>query len=515
MRIVQYIILLGMLALGACTQEAEVSEKSVLQIRIGVSDDIQVEQTRSAQGDGNVMDGGGMEDLVIILVSPKNKVVSKKSFTYNNATGWSGDDLISNTENKEVTTRFTDLDVSDYKVYAYANTVNCPTYFNDELRNKLNNVTVGSDFELADAVLPALTGTNVPEVSATRPMLLTAAKEIPVQIGVTEAVVEMLRPFVSFELQVHNHSSKTLKINSLNFRSFNPTTAYLTPHAGVLPEETGTGNVYRSLPAFSTPIEITTNDVASVYKTYLYETTAEDSRYQFDLNLGFEGVTVETSSPVLHSTTPRTEVTGQFQINTIYALFNTSKKVYLMDDGTGKMTVASQITNENFLNASWEFSGSSEGYLKNSGTNKLYYRSTQSQIVGNNLTFNGTNVLYIYYPYIYYDDYGYKHTEYYCLHYDSEPEYRYNGSTLYGSQPWKLYTINTEMKTTTVVVPPATASNQQISVIQGDGTAIPMTEMRRNQKVVIVVNVYFEEQTGTFRFYLKPWDSKSMDVTFN
>ncbi len=512
MRIVQYIILLGMLALGACTQEAEVSEKSVLQIRIGVSDDIQVEQTRSAQGDGNVMDGGGMEDLVIILVSPNNKVVSKKSFTYTNGTGWSGDDLISNTENKEVTTRFTDLDVSDYKVYAYANTVNCPTYFNDELRNKLNNVTVGSDFELADAVLPALTGTNVPEVSATQPMLLTAAKEIPIQIGVTEAVVEMLRPFVSFELQVHNHSSKTLKINSLNFRSFNPTTAYLTPHAGVLPEETGTGNVYRSLPAFSsTPIEITTNDVASVYKTYLYESTAEDSRYQFDLNLGFEGVTVETSSPVLHSTTPLTAVTGKFQINTIYALYNTSKGVYLMDDGTGNMTVDSQITNDNFLNASWEFSGSSEGYLKNSGTNKLYYRSTQSQIVGNNLTFNGTNELYIYYPYIYYDSYyGYNVTQYHYLHYDSGLKYINNGY-----QGWKLYTINTEMKTTTVDVPPATASNQQISVIQGDGTAIPMTEMRRNQKVVIVVNVYFEEQTGTFRFYLKPWDSKSMDVTFN
>ena len=497
MRIVQYIILLGMLALGACTQEAEVSEKSVLQIRIGVSDDIQVEQTRSAQGDGNVMDGGGMEDLVIILVSPNNKVVSKKSFTYNNGTGWSGDDLISNTENKEVTTRFTDLDVSDYKVYAYANTVNCPTYFDDELRNKLNNVTVGSDFELADAVLPALTGTNVPEVSATQPMLLTAAKEIPIQIGVTEAVVEMLRPFVSFELQVHNHSRKTLKINSLNFRSFNPTTAYLTPHAGVLPEETGTGNVYRSLPAFSTPIEITTNNVASVYKTYLYESTAEDSRYQFDLNLEFEGVTVETSSPVLHSTTPLTAVTGKFQINTIYALYNTSKYVYLMDDGTGNMTVASKITNENFLNASWEFSGSSEGYLKNSGTNKLYYRDTKSEIVGNNLTFYGTNELYIYYGN-------------YFLHYDSGLEYIYNGY-----QQWKLYTINTEMKTTTVDVPPATASNQQISVIQGDGTAIPMTEMRRNQKVVIVVNVYFEEQTGTFRFYLKPWDSKSMDVEFN
>ena len=127
------------------------------------------------------------------------------------------------------------------------------------------------------------------------------------------------------------------------------------------------------------------------------------------------------------------------------------------------------------------------------------------------MTFNGTNELYIYYPYIYYDSYyGYNVTQYHYLHYDSGLKYINNGY-----QGWKLYTINTEMKTTTVDVPPATASNQQISVIQGDGTAIPMTEMRRNQKVVIVVNVYFEEQTGTFRFYLKPWDSKSMDVEFN
>ena len=62
---------------------------------------------------------------------------------------------------------------------------------------------------------------------------------------------------------------------------------------------------------------------------------------------------------------------------------------------------------------------------------------------------------------------------------------------------------------------PSDITDQQISVIQGDGTAIPMTGMYRNQKVVVVVNVYYEEKSGVFRFYIEPWSSKTLGVEFN
>lgn len=508
MRIRQYIVLLGGLLLWACSKNMELSDKGTLQIRIGVPDAIQVEQSRAAKGNGNISDGGGMEDLTLILVDPQNVVVSKKTYTYTDG-AWSGDGLQSFEENKAVTTRFTDLDITDYWVYVYANTKNCMDFWGD-IQTKLDAVSIGNAFTLADEVLPKLTDTATPLTDPNKPMLLTAAQKINIGIGTTTAVVELLRPLVSFELQIHNHSSKNLKINSLSFENFNPETSYLTPHENLL-EESGS-NVYRSLPALSsTPITISSNDKATVYQTYLYESNALNTRYQFDMNLGLD-VKISTSIPVLNDP-PLTEVKGNIITNAIYALRNQVTGHYLVDNGSannGTMSVVNEINNDNFLIASWEFSGTNSGYLQNIGTNNRFYRSTNSSTSGDNLFFTG-NPVQIYYQ----GNYG-SYYNYYLWHENDNlsyaSKYSYNE---YSNNKWELYSINTKMQEIEEEMPPSDITDQQISVIQGDGTAIPMTGMYRNQKVVVVVNVYYEEISGVFRFYIEPWSSKTLDVEFN
>lgn len=489
MRIRQYIVLLGGLLLWACSKNMELSDKGTLQIRIGVPDAIQVEQSRAAKGNGNISDGGGMEDLTLILVDPQNVVVSKKTYTYTDG-AWSGDGLQSFEENQAVTTRFTDLDISDYWVYVYANTKNCMDFWGD-IQTKLDAVSIGNAFTLADEVLPKLTDTATPLTDPDKPMLLTAAQKINIGVGTTTAVVELLRPLVSFELQVHNHSSKDVKINSLSFGKFNPQTSYLTPHENLL-EESGS-NVYRSLPALSsTPITISSNDKATVYQAYLYESNALNTRYQFDMNLELD---VEISLK---------RETGNIITNTIYALKNLATGHYLVDNGSadnGTMSVVNVIDNNNYLIASWKFSGTNSGCLQNFGTKNTFYRSTQSSTSGDDLFFTG-NPVQIYYP----GKNGSTYNNYLChengnLSYN----YRYSGYVT-DNVKWELYSINTMMEDIT---------DQQISVIQGDGTAIPMTGMYRNQKVVVVVNVYYEEISGVFRFYIEPWSDKTLGVEFN
>ncbi len=511
MRIRQYIVLLGGLLLWACSKNMELSDKGTLQIRIGVPDAIQVEQSRAAKGNGNISDGGGMEDLTLILVDPQNVVVSKKTYTYTDG-AWSGDGLQSFEENKAVTTHFTDLDITDYWVYVYANTKNCMDFWGD-IQTKLDAVSIGNAFTLADEVLPKLTDTATPLTDPNKPMLLTAAQKINIGIGTTTAVVELLRPLVSFELQIYNHSSKNLKINSLSFENFNPETSYLTPHENLL-EESGS-NVYRSLPALSsTPITISSNDKATVYQAYLYESNALNTRYQFDLNLGLD-VKISTSIPVLNDPA-LTRETGNIRTNTIYALMNEETKHYLVDNGSadnGTMSVVDEINNDNFLIASWEFSGTNSGYLQNIGTNNRFYRSTKSSTSGDNLVFTRDQTdqtFQIYYQgngtynnYLFDDENG-------NLKYD----YRYSGYVT-NNVKWELYSINTKMQEIEEEMSPSDITDQQISVIQGDGTAIPMTGMYRNQKVVVVVNVYYEEKSGVFRFYIEPWSSKTLDVEFN
>ena len=185
----------------------------------------------------------------------------------------------------------------------------------------------------------------------------------------------------------------------------------------------------------------------------------------------------------------------------------------MVDNGSadnGTMSVVDEINNNNFLIASWEFSGTNSGYLQNIGTNNRFYRSTQSSTSGDDLVFTG-NPVQIYYQGIYSSTYNY-----FLCHQNDNLSYDYQYS--YGdskNKNWELYRINTKTENIKEEMPPSDITDQQISVIQGDGTAIPMTGMYRNQKVVVVVNVYYEEISGVFRFYIEPWSSKTLGVEFN
>ena len=504
-------IILAILFAGGCSHSDDglsAGQKGTLVVSLNTPIDIDVEQTRVDLGDGNLSDGGGMEDLLLVLVNPNNKVVAKKLYEYNTSTAtWSGDELSAYEGNKSVTTSFTDLDVAIYKIYTYANINRSLSYFGD-LETMLNNIVVGNDFALADATFADLgnsTSTTAPTVDASNPMLLTACEEVHIEVGTTQAVVEMLRPLVEFEFKIVNHcQSQDLNVTNLTFKNFNPQTAYISPHTAIYGEHP-TNNVYRSLPASnitkSNPTVIGKNAEAVVYKTYLYENAAESDRYQFNISLALPVAKAETSVIEYNGLTQHT---GELTAGNNYVLGNGNRNYYLIDN-KGKLGVVNSLTNDNYLNAEFVFSGSTSGFLTNIGTGNKFYCSITKDNNGDNLTFDhrGNGVYRIYYTYYY----GY-YTDYLSRS-NTSVDYSRNND----NRNWQLYTVNTKITTTTEDVQPLTANNQQISYIQDNGVAAPLTQMLRNQKVTVTLNVYFEETSGVFRFYVEEWSTDHNNST--
>lgn len=479
--------------------EAILKQKGELIISLNAPVEIGVEQTRAGLGDGNTFDGGGMEDLVLVLIDEGDRVVSKKTFTFKGS-GWDSPDaeIKSNVENKSVTTTFTDLDVAKYTVFAYANVEESLEYFGD-IKSKLDAVTVGDIFTLEDATFDVLDNADppvTPEVNNTDPMLLTARELVEIEVGANTAVVEMKRPLVEFNFKVVNHSSYQLNITNLKFKNFNPQTSYITPHDAIYPQSAN--NIYRELPDSefdTTPAVIAANGEAVVYKTYLYENTAESERYQFGMTLALDGAQIATSVPVYSGT--MTAVDGYLVAGTPYLLKNTTTNVFLINNG-GTLSTTSTISNANYLDAEFIFSNAGSGYIQNIKSGDEFYGGSLTAFdSSNNWSFwrEGPG---IYQIYCYNAGWSVLRTDYYGnLNMENNWDYA----------NWQLYTANTTTETVTKDIDPLSVTNQQISYIQDNGVAAPLKEMLRNQKITVTLNVYFEETSGTFRFYIEQWNT--------
>lgn len=496
MKFYNYILLIVILIFGACSHQDDglsVEQKGTLVLAFNAPSQIGVEQTRAGVGDGNESDGGGFEDLTLVLVDTNNKVVAKSSYVFNDGV-WSSDynTIDDYDKNKSITISFSDLDVAAYTVYAYANVANCMSYFGD-VQALLNMVTVGAEFGLAEATFPSLGGTSsttTPLVDNAYPMLLTAREVVNIEIGTTEAVVELLRPLVEFEFKVVNHCANyPLMVNGLSFKNFNPQTSYISPRDEIYAEHPY-NNAYRSLQSLSTPIEIEKNSEQIVYHTYIYENATSSDRYQFNVELALLGAEIENTKIEYVG---NEVVIDDIVVGNKYALKNTNTNVYLIDNN-GTLGTTPTLNNDNFLNAEFRFSNSYSGYILSVNNNYRYYYGLSNSSGGSNWTFgNRGNGIYRIYRYNYY------------LQTDNNGNLQLANNDR--NREWQLYQIKTKAST------PLVANNQQISYVQSNGSATPLKKMLRNQKISVTLNVYFEEASGTFRFYVEEWNENHKNNT--
>ena len=415
----------------------------------------------SAPGNGDLYNGGGMEDLTVVLVNSSNVIAAKQQVT----------GLTENDQKIKVVT-LDGLDVGNYTLYVLANT---ERGLFSEAKTLLSGLNVG-DLWNKDALFTPLTGTDVPTMNDHNPLLLTAAKAVTLGINDNYTTIDLLRPIVWFQVKLYNHSDKEMEVSNLSFGNFNPSTGYLFPHDGAVPSSVQ----YRSLPASGGGITVSAGKNWVVYETTLFENNAPDS-YTMSMTLQTEGSTMVNATSIA--------------TNTRYALKNRSN--YLVDnDGTlGVATYTGVVPDE----ALWTFSGTSSGFLTNVGTGNKFYRSTSHSDSGDNLTFNNTNgILKINYT----TGSGMNKKTFYLR--DSNSEVKYENNNSYNQ--WQLQTISGQASLTNA--PLMTVNNET-------GAVEKMNKQIRNQHITVTVNAYYNEKESTFEFEVEPWTEKNAGVEFN
>jgi hypothetical protein len=286
----------------------------------------------------------------------------------------------------------------------------------------------------------------------------------------------------------------------LEFRDINPASAYLTPHDDML--ASGVGNIYRSLPDFVGPVDVDEMSEKSVYGAYLLESSGDKSLYAFDIKIGIDATT--SSSVTQYG--GLTQHTNKYTNGAIYALgypYNDTV-YYLADDGNGNLTALTELKDDNFMRAEWYLFDS--GYIQNVATNNKFYGDTVKDS-GTQIYFaEGENGKYYIRAYVGGSSY-FKYLQYY----NNVIQYHAPTSSL---AKWQLYTVNPSMGTDDDKLFEPKQITEQISVIDGEGIAKPMTEIRRNSHISIVLNVYYDETTGGFQFKVEKWRSVDVGWTF-
>lgn len=414
----------------------------------------------SAPGNGDLYNGGGMEDLTVVLVNSSNVIAAKQQVT----------GLTENDQKIKVVT-LDGLDVGNYTLYVLANT---ERGLFSEAKTLLSGLNVGDSWN-KDALFTPLTGTDVPTMNDHNPLLLTAAKAVTLGINDNYTTIDLLRPIVWFQVKLYNHSDKEMKVSNLSFGNFNSSTGYLFPHDGAVPSSAQ----YRSLPAYGGGIIVSAGQNSVVYDKALFENNAPDS-YTMNMTLQTEGSTMENAA-IIATGTP-------------YALKNRSTNKYLVDNN-GTLGVAAYkgvVPNT----ALWTFSDRSSGYLTNVGTGKKFYRSTSYSNSGNNLTFGiNSNYLQIFYNNNYYlrDD---------------------NGTVKFSkgnaqNRDWQLQTISEATTNASLNKAPLMTVNNETGAVE------KMNKQIRNQHITVTVNAYYNEKESTFEFKVEPWTEKNAGVEFN
>ena len=417
----------------------------------------------SAPGNGDLYNGGGMEDLTVVLVNSSNVIAAKLQVT----------GLTENDQKIKVVT-LDGLDVGNYTLYVLANT---ERGLFSEAKTLLSGLNVGDSWN-KDALFTPLTSTNVPTMNGHNPLLLTAAKAVTLGINDNYTTIDLLRPIVWFQVKLYNHSDKEMKVSNLSFGNFNPSTGYLFPHDGAVPSSAQ----YRSLPASGGGITVPGGTNLVVYETTLFENNAPD-RYTMSMTLQTEGSTMVNATSIA--------------TNTRYALRNRSTNRYLVDNnGTLGVATYTGVVPETAL---WMFSGTSNGWLTNVGTGKRFYQSTSASSSGSNLTFG------ISYNYL---QISYNNNNYYYLCDE-------NGVSFKNKNNWnRNYTRDWQLQTT--ISEQASLSNAPLMTVNNETGAVEkMNKQIRNQHITVTVNAYYNEEESTFKFEVEPWTESNVGVEFN
>ncbi|MBQ8335915.1 MAG: hypothetical protein IJY44_00090 [Bacteroidaceae bacterium] len=467
--------------------------------------DLRTRGVEDLNDDGNVseneiiVDGRKIYRLAVFLFEG-NRIIT--------STVLEADDQRFANGNTEAAISFKNLDYSKtYRLYAVANYGNY-----DGLEGKLAEVY---EENVASGLSVSASGNNICDKQTPYP--LTFTKEINLTPGANVVSGELLRTYARIRINVRNQSSlNDLHITELSF----PTN--FTQRSSDIFVEGGTADVSPVVTSEEavTPFEeeklIPRIDAsgnvseATIFDTYLLESNG--GNYNYTLGLKYEGGTEEVytvSGSAIRSA-------SNIEDGAMYVIYNTNARRYLYADNATVKSGGSYLSDgELDHNYVWKFNrtASNQYTIESMGTTGYFMQSSQVSYSGIPLTVApGAS------------DYFTASTSGTNIRFKSTSGNYYigiNGSTVYGNSStsnsalrrnnFNLYKVEKSQVTNDIT------HKETIPICTIDkttGEALPITAIRRNDFIDILVNVTYNDKTGDVMFEVAGWEEINGDVTF-
>lgn len=498
----------GILLFAACQNKYSHKAENAASLHFIVTSaehDICTRGVEDLNDDGNIsedeiiVDGRKIYRLAVFLFEG-NRIIT--------STVLEADDQRFANGNTEATVNFTNLDYSrTYRLYAVANYGNY-----GKLEGKLAEVY---EENVTSGLTVSASGSNICDKRTPYP--LTFTKEINLTPGTNVVSGELLRTYARIRINVRNQSSlNDLYITELGFpERFTQRSADIFTEGGtadaspaVTSEEAVTpfaeGKPIPGIDASGNVSETT------IFDTYLLESNG--GNYNYTLGLKYEGGTEEiytVSSSAIRSA-------NNIEDGAMYVIYNTNAQRYLYADGATVKSGGSYLSggelNHNYV---WKFNRtSSDRYtIESMGTTGYFMQSSRVNYSRIPLTVTPEA-----------SDYFTASTSGTNIRFKSTSDNYYigvNGSTVYGNSStsnsalrrnnFNLYKVEKSLRTNDIT------HKETIPICTIDkttGEALPITAIRRNDFIDILVNVTYNDKTGDVMFEVADWEEINGDVTF-
>lgn len=447
-----------------------------------------------------IANGEKMYRLTVYLFSG-NKIVS--------STTLEADDPRFGNNNTEATVSFANLDYSkSYKLYAVANYGN--------YGNTAGHIGDINEGNITSGIRVNASQGNICSCATPYPLSLT--KDISLTPGANTVSGEMTRTYARLRINVRNQSSTSdLFVTNLSFDpKFTQQSADLFVEGGtanVSPVVTQAEAITPFRPNVMIPKIGDTGSVSetTVFDTYLLESTG--GNYIYTLDLMYEG----GSEEVFNVGSQAINSLESVEDGEMYVIYSTNAGRYLYANGNSVSAGSSYLSNgELNYNYVWKFNRTTGNRYTIESMGETGYFMQSSQISSNNLPLTvspGTND---YFTAVAANGYirlrGNRNSYYIAV--NGSTVYGNNSSSSYSQRRYNLYLYKVEKETITSNI----THKEEIPIRIIDkisGEAMPITAIKRNDFIDILVNVTYNTKTGEVEFKVSDWENVEGEVTFD
>ena len=484
----------------------------------------------------NAKDGDKMNNLRVWMVDGSNKVSAYASSDTAGA-------VVFNDASTTATVTFDNVTRGNYTLYLLANdTASLTSYVADS--------TINESFTKAALSLPS--GSTYPSYSDSEGMPLSLKKSISVGPGKNSISAELVRVCGQINVTIKNRTKdKAIYITGVSLSQRSPSSGYVFQQDD---HSSPTGTTQGNLASNETltriePVDPTVkgSGEAKMISCYLFENCTGTDALELTVTGGLFDSSVTSVEYTTKSGYEATGSTTNTTINTSKYYFIASaaaQRHFLKADADGNLTqeeVGSDselFVKDDVTSYLWQFSSTSSPVIKNVKTEKCIYITVS---VSRSLSWSG-------YTYSassslsfdtsqqslstststgrqFYNSGSYNSSSWYDPYYS----YLYYNSGSIGitdpstspstdkSTGWYLREA-TEFKDRSTLTPtPEKDINNTSPLTYTDsyGEIQPLTKVCRNDKVEIIVNLFYNPLTSSFDFKVEPWREKTNQTTFD